>query len=299
MQKKWNHLNQVQIAYVKIHIAVLLFGLTAILGGLIQMSAISLVWWRLIITVISLVFLIKRKRMLSTIGPKLFKILVLNGVIIAIHWICFYGSIKLSNASVALVCLASASFFAAIAEPLITSQRFSKLELSLGLLIIPGMIFTVSELDFSMIHGVWVGIIAALCSAVFAAINKKIVAQAHTTDITFVELLSGLLFLTLLLPFISLNETLDLWPAPLDWVYLMVLSLLCTTVAFVLSLQSLTQLSAFNSTLIVNLEPIYGILLAWIILNEHEQLTPTFYVGVAIILAIVFAFPILRWKYGR
>jgi drug/metabolite transporter (DMT)-like permease len=292
-------MNPVQKANLKIHIAVILFGFTAILGGLIQLNALVLVWWRMGITVVSLLFLMDLKRIRTHVKGRTWWILLLNGGIIALHWLCFYGSIKLANASVALVCLASASFFAAIAEPLLLRQRINRIEIGLGILIIPAMALIVRELDFSMMTGVWVGIAAALFSAIFAAVNKLLVTRAHSYDITFIELGSGWLMLSFILPVAMQYQQTVFWPSPSDWVYLVILAILCTTLAFILSLQSLTHLSAFNSTLIVNLEPIYGIALAWVILKENEQLTTNFYLGVLLILAIVFLFPLLKKRFGR
>lgn len=286
----------VQQSYVKIHIAVILFGLTAILGGLIELSALVLVWWRMLFTTISLLFLVKWRRLFSSIDRRLFVILLANGAIIALHWLCFYASIKLANASVALVCLASASFFASFIEPLTFKRRINRVDMIMSLLIIPGMIMVVQNIKVDMMLGVWAGLAAALLSAIFATVNKKFVDSAHPTDITLVELGGGWLFLSLLLPFfITTNvDSLIFWPSTLDLIYLLVLALLCTTLAFILSLQALKHLSAFNSTLIVNLEPVYGIVLAWLILNENEDLNTGFYLGVLVILLIVFSYPLVK-----
>ena len=289
-------MNAVQRSYIKIHIAVLLFGLTAILGGLIELNALVLVWWRMLITSISLIFLIRRKRLLQSIDKPLLIVLVINGIIIAIHWLCFYGSIKLANASVALVCMASASFFTALIEPWFLKRKIRRLDIFTGMLIIPGMILIVNNIRFDMLWGFAVGIMAALLSAVFATINKKYVDSAHATDITFIELGTGWLFLSVLLPFIWMGsvDSMNFWPVLSDWIYLIILSLLCTTLAFILSLQSLKHLSAFNANLIVNLEPVYGILLAAVILSDHEELTTGFYIGVLFILCVVFSYPLLK-----
>jgi drug/metabolite transporter (DMT)-like permease len=292
-------MNPVQQAYLKIHIAVVLFGFTAILGGLIELSALVLVWWRMLFTSISLLFMADFGRIRKTFNKKLALILAGNGVIIALHWLCFYASIKLANASVALVCLASASLFASIIEPLVFKRRISKLEIFMGLLIIPAMVLIVQQLEFSMMYGVWIGILAALLSAFFATINKMIVTEAHSFDITLVELGSGWIFLSLILPFtLTGSNQLIFWPDLSDLMYLLILAFLCTTLAFILSLQSLKHLSAFNSTLIVNLEPVYGIVLAWLILKENEQLNHIFYWGVALIMLIVFSYPLLKRRFG-
>ena len=288
-------MDAVQKSYVKIHIAVVLFGLTAILGGLIQLNALNLVWWRMLITCISLLFLVRWVRLRSRITKRSLLILMGNGVIVALHWLCFYGSIKLANASVALVCLASASFFASIFEPLAFGRKINKVELILGLLILPGMMLVVQNIKVEMMTGVYVGIASAIFSALFATINKKYVDSAHPTDMTFIELSSGFLFLTLLLPLFAANSASGaFFPTMSDWIYLLFLALLCTTLAFILALQALEHLSAFNSTLIVNLEPVYGIVLAWLVLNENEDLNTGFYLGVVLILAIVFSYPLLK-----
>jgi drug/metabolite transporter (DMT)-like permease len=288
-------MDAVQKSYVKIHIAVVLFGLTAILGGLIQLNALNLVWWRMLITCVSLLFIVKWVRLRSRINKRTLLILMGNGVIVALHWLCFYGSIKLANASVSLVCLASASFFASIFEPLAFGRKINKVELLLGLLILPGMILVVQNVKVEMMTGVYVGIASAIFSALFATINKKYVDSAHPTDMTFIELSSGFLFLTLLLPFFLTNNAFEaFFPSMTDWIYLLFLALLCTTLAFILALQALEHLSAFNSTLIVNLEPVYGIVLAWLVLNENEDLNTGFYLGVVLILAIVFSYPLLK-----
>lgn len=285
----------VQASYLKMHVAVVLFGFTAILGGLIELSALVLVWWRIGFTTLSLLFMIDRSRMRASMDRPMLIRLGMNGIVIALHWLCFYASIKLANASVALVCLASAALFASLLEPLIFGRRIDRVEILSGLLVIPGMILVVQNLEMSMMTGVWVGLAAALLSALFSIINKTLVDKAHSYDITFVELGSGWLFMTLALPFMFAgNAEPVFWPSVSDLVYLVILALLCTTVAFILSLQALTHLSAFNATLIVNLEPVYGILLAWWILHEHEQLNTGFYIGVVIILSTVFSYPLLR-----
>jgi drug/metabolite transporter (DMT)-like permease len=282
------------------HIAVVLFGFTAILGDLITLNALNLVWWRMFFTTLSLLFLARWSRIKRTIDKKLLIRLVLNGAVIALHWLCFYASIKLANASVALVCLASGALFASIFEPLLSKSKINKLEIILGLFVIPGMVLVVSNLDISMINGVLAGIAAAMLAALFAAINKKFVNRAHSFDITLIELGGGWLFLSLVLPFVFFTQpAAQFMPSLSDLIYLIILALLCTTLAFILSLQSLTQLSAFNSTLIVNLEPIYGIILAAVILKENEQLNAGFYFGVLMIMATVFSYPILKRRFAK
>lgn len=292
-------MDAVQKSYLKIHIAVLLFGFTAILGGLIELSALILVWWRMFLTAISLIFLVKWSRLIGTIDKGLFTILMINGCIVAIHWLCFYGAIKLANASVALVCMASSAFFTSFVEPIALKASINRVDIVMALMVIPGMALVVQNLEVSMLWGVAAGLGAAFLSAVFATVNKKYINSAHATDITFIELGGGWLFLTLLLPFFisSELESLIFWPSFSDMTYLILLALLCTTLAFILSIQSLKHLSAFNSNLIINLEPVYGIVLAWLILQENKELNPGFYLGVVVILIVVFAYPVIKRRF--
>ncbi len=290
-------MDPVKKSYLQLHIAVFLFGFTAILGKLIQLSEISLVWWRLLITCISLVLLPGILRDLRQLSFR--KVLALSGigVIVAMHWVTFYGAIKYSNVSVALSCLATASFFTSIIEPLLLRQPFKWYELLLGLMVIPGMymIFRFSGGDY--LTGIIMGLLSALLAATFAVLNKQMVADTKPMTMTFVELGAGFVFLTPILPFYwSWLGNSTFWPTLMDWQYLILLSLLCTTLAYVLSLQALKHLSAFTSTLTINLEPVYGILMAWFFFQEHKEMNPAFYMGAAIIILAVFIHPVLRRK---
>lgn len=281
-------------AYLKLHSAVILFGFTAILGALISISALEIVWWRVLITAVSLLFFIRGAKSVLRL-PWRDRLLFLGiGALVALHWLTFYGAIKYSNASVTLICMATASFFTAIVEPMILGERFKKLDLSFGLLVVPGMVLIVRNLDTSMIKGVWVGLLSALLAATFASLNKKYIERAHTRTITFLEMTGSWLFLSLIAPFLMKFDLLTVqWPSQTDWAYLIILALLCTTLAFILALEALKHLSAFASNLVVNLEPVYGILLAMLILNEHQDLNLRFYLGVLIILAVVILHPMI------
>ena len=284
-------------AYLELHFSVFLWGFTAILGDLIQLSALVLVWWRVLITPVSLFFLLRSFRVFRAMPGKLVLQFMGIGVLVALHWLAFYGAIKLANASVALICMATASFFTALLEPLLLRQRMKGYELFLGILIIPGMALIANNLDFSMLTGFWAGLAAALLAATFSTLNKKLIARAEPVPITFLELGSSWIFLTLMLPFfIRANPATGFWPTWTDLAYLMVLSLLCTTLPYVLSLRALKHLSAFAANLTINLEPVYGIALAWIILKENEELSSGFYFGVLIILVAVFSYPIVKKK---
>ncbi|MEL6656988.1 MAG: EamA family transporter [Bacteroidota bacterium] len=288
-------------AYLELHLAVLLFGLTAILGDLIQLTALVLVWWRVFLTSGSLVPFVKPRQLMDDLGKGLFWRFAGIGVLVALHWVTFYGAIKLSNASICLVCMATTSFFTAFLEPLIVKRPFRWYELLLGLLIVPGMALVVRNIQVEMIWGVVAGLASAFLAATFATFNKKYIANHNPTRITFLELSSAWAFLSVVLAgmLISGQKIGELWPtSPMDWVYLLILAFLCTNLAYTLSLRALRHISAFAANLTVNLEPVYGIILAWLLLNEQEELSPGFYWGVVIILLAVLSYPLLS-RYMR
>jgi len=289
-------------AYLELHTAVFLFGFTAILGDLIQLSALLIVWWRVLLTSISLLFLVRLVRIVRELPPRTILLFMGIGVIVAVHWLTFYGAIKLSNASICLVAMATTSFFTSFLEPLILRQRVKGYEILLGLLIVPGMVLIVNTTDLSLMTGLWVGLLSAFLASLFATLNKKHISRSDELSITFLELGSAWLFLSLVIPLYGwwTEEPTEIWPPRWqDWMYLIVLSLLCTTFAYVLALRALRHLSAFASNLTVNLEPVYGIVLAWLILQEHEELSPGFYLGVAIILLAVFSHPFLKKRFKK
>lgn len=293
-------MNATQKSYLALHFAVLLFGFTAILGALIDIPAFTIVWWRVLLTSVSLLFLLNVPRLYRTLPRRDIINFSLIGIIVAVHWVTFYGAIKLSNASVCLVCMATASFFTSLLEPLILKQKFNPYEAGLGLLIIPGMVLITNNLDISLWAGIPVALLSAFLAALFSVYNKKFVARASVMQITYLELSSAWFFLTMCLPlyfFISGTSFAEMLPErKIDWVYLGILALLCTTLAYYLALWALKELSAFASNLTVNLEPVYGILLAVVILNEDEELNPDFYLGSAVIVLAVLFYPLLQKK---
>ncbi len=287
-------------AYLQIHFAVILFGFTAILGDLIQLSAILIVWWRVLITSLSLLLFIKFGKNLRTIPKKKLLIFCGVGILVGMHWICFYGSIKLANASIALICMATTALFTSILEPIITKKSYSKLDIFIGALIIPGMALIVNTSSASLHTGLVVGLLAALLASIFGILNKKYIHDADFFSITFLELGTATLFISLILPWISSVSLINMWPPELnDWIYLLVLSLICTTLAYVLALAALKELTAFTTNLVINLEPIYGIIMAIFILKEHQELTTGFYLGSSVILIAVFSYPLLIKRFER
>lgn len=292
-------MSSTQRAFLELHIAVFLWGFTAILGQLIQLSAIPLVWWRLFITVcVILVF--------TNILPRV-KLLPLGlilqfagvGCVVMFHWILFYAAIKLANASVALISLSTTSFMSAIVEPLVNKRKIKWYEVSLGAVIIPAMFYVAHDLPQKMTAGLIVGLLCAVMVVIFSVLNKKMVDKADAITVTFLELGGGLLMLTVLMPlyFIFDKSAVFVPPAVSDWIYLFILAVLCTNLTYWLGVRSLRELSAFATNLTVNLEPVYGITLAAILLKENNQLSPSFYIGAVMIIFAVLSYPFLRNRF--
>jgi drug/metabolite transporter (DMT)-like permease len=213
------------------------------------------------------------------------------GVVIALHWLAFYGSIRLANASVAVGCVALGSVFAAIIEPLITGRPHERAELVLGLLVIPGMALLVGGVPLSMVLGVAVGVLSALLAALFAALNKRYATDDPPEAVTLIQMTAGALAIALGASVVfGADQTLRL-PDATDLGWLLVLAIACTLLPFMLWLQALRHVSAFTTQLTLNLEPVYAIVLAALLFHEYRQLTPSFYAGVTVIIATVFLQP--------
>lgn len=209
------------------------------------------------------------------------------GAVVAMHWVSFYGSVKFSNVSIALVCFSTIGFFSAVLEPLIFRRRISAAELLLGLLAVAG-VYLVFHFDTRFKTGIAFGLISALLAAVFTILNKKVLQHNDAKTVSFYELTGGLLFLSCILPlYLNKAGVSFAFPATQDWLWLIILSWLCTVLAFFLSMSALKWISPFTVNLSYNLEPVYGIALAFVIYNENKDLEFSFYAGLALILLSV------------
>ncbi len=293
-------MDNIKKAYLQLHIAVFLWGFTAILGKLIVLNEVSLVWWRMGFTSISLLLVPQALQNAKAIPKKRILTFSVIGVLVAFHWITFYGSIKYSNVSVALSCLATTSLFTSVVEPIVFKKRVNAIEILLGIMVIAGfyLVFKVGQL---YITGIIMGIISALLAAVFSTFNKKYIGDYNSRGITLIELSAGFIILSLIMPaYLHLNPQITMIPTNWDFFYLFVLALFCTTLPFILSLNALKHLSVFGSNLTINLEPVYGILLAILFFNENQDLNLEFYFGTLIILSAVFLHPFInRWAVKR
>ena len=272
-------------------------GLTGILGKLIHLNEGLLVWYRLALTAPSLWLLaVLRKQSIRIDRKDLWRIFGV-GAIAALHWLCFYGSIKYSNVSVGLLCFSAVGFFTALIEPLIFRHRVDFVELFLGALVIVG-IFFIFQVDPHYKTGILIGLVSSLLGSLFPVLNKRLLERVPAETVTLYELSGGFLFLTLLMPFyLSLFPVASLLPEWQDWIWLLILAWACTVLAFNLSMSALNKISAFTVNLSYNLEPVYGILLAFLLFREDKYFNGGFYIGFfLIVLSIVLQTVRLRRK---
>lgn len=280
-------------ALLQIHLCVLLWGFTAILGKLITLPALALVWWRMLIVTAALLLAPRVWRGLRAMPMRLRFAYAGIGALVALHWLSFYAAVKLANASVAATTIALGPVFLAVVEPRIARRRFEPRELLLGVAVIPGVALVVGGIPHGMRVGVAVGVASAVFVALFGALNKRFVEHADPLTVTCLELGAGAVFLTALAPLLPHAGPLLPLPGLRDAALLLALALGCTLLPFALALVALRRLSAFGVQMVTNLEPVYAILLAAALLGEQRELAPAFYAGVAIILAAVFAHPLL------
>jgi drug/metabolite transporter (DMT)-like permease len=276
-------------ALLQLHSAVFLWGFTGVLGRAITLSSTMLVWWRLLITAVSLWVLYLLQGKIKKIDWKAVLTISLIGTILALHWVCFYASIKLANVTIALTCLSTTALIASLIEPLILRKKFDAVEIFLGLFAIAGILIIYNtHLQFST--GIIVGLAASLFTVLVSVLNKKIIDKHEPERITLYQLTGGFLGLTILLPlFQTFFPEKLVAPTPWDWVWLFLLSWVCTIFTFFLYIRALKKVSAFTMNLILTLEPVYGIILAFIIYKENKLFSQWFYVGFALIaVAVVF-----------
>lgn len=276
-----------------LHATVFIWGFTGVLGKVISIDAVPMVWYRVLIATSTLFawFLITKKSIKIT--KKQFIQFFLTGGIVAIHWIFFFHAIKVSTVSVTLVCLSSFTLFTAILEPLIKKQPIYGGDILVGLLIIAG-IYMIFKFESQYTLGIIFGLLAAVASSLFSTINSTFVQKSEPSIIGFYELVGGLFWITLyrLYDGSLLNMPFNL--SSKDWFYLAILGTFCTSVAYVAGVSVMRTLSAFRVALVTNLEPVYGIILAYIFFQSKEQMSTGFYFGAVTILASVFLYPIYK-----
>lgn len=280
-------------AWLQIHVCVLLWGFTGILGRAITLEALSLVWWRMLI--VTGVLLLARPfwHGVSVLSARSIAIFAVTGVLLSLHWVTFYASVKLANASVAATCMALTPVIIALVEPLIARRPFDVRELLFGVAAIPGVALVAGGTPDGMRLGVGVGGLSAAFIAVVSCLHKRFAAEASALAVTGIEMAAGVLFLPLLGPLLHLRASIFTPPGARDVLFLLALAFGCTLLPYMLSLVALRRLSAFASALAVNLEPVYTIVLAMLFFGEHHELRLGFYAGAAVLVSVVFSHPLL------
>lgn len=283
--------------YLHLHLIVFIWGFTAILGALISIDAIPLVWFRILLAVIFIfIFIILRKISFKKTSKELFRFFI-GGILIAVHWITFFYAIKISNVSVTLATMSTGAFFVTLIQLAVFRKKIIIYEVIFSLLAIVGLVIMFNaETEYML--GIIFALMSAFLSASFSILNADLIKFHNATIISFYELLFAVIFITMLLFF---NGTIDAHffiLSKADWVYLIILASICTAYAFVASTKVLKSVSPFTMMLTINLEPVYGIILAIIIFGQKEIMTPNFYYGALIILVTVILNGLIKYRPG-
>ena len=288
------------IAYLFLHIAILLWGITAILGKLISYNEYVLVWFRTgLVSLIFLFFPSVYKELKTISWQHVIKIAGV-GITVSIHWIFFYGAIKYANVSIALSLMATVALMTSFIEPLVTKAKFQWYQALLGVMVIPGIYLIFYYSDASHFTGIIMAILSAFFASLFTSLNKKFVHYTPPISFSFIQILGAFVFLSIWLP-----VYLRYFPGALyigdslDFIYLGVLAFFCTIIPYILYMKALKHLDAFTTNLANNLEPVYGIILAWIIFQENKEMDARFYIGTLIILLTIFLQPILKKRFSK
>jgi len=277
--------------YINLHFLVFLWGFTAILGKLITIPAMEMVFYRTLLSAIGMgALMLMRRETFSISGNDLTK-LFFTGLVVGAHWLTFFIAVKISNPSTALVGFATCSLWAALLEPLVKKRRIQIVEVFLGTVVIVGL-YIIFSFDFQYPFGLFLGILSGITVAIFGVINSLMVQRISSAAITFYEMTSACLGLGVSMMFMS--DELHLNPSLLDWLWLLILALVCSVYAYAIAIELMKRLSVFVIQLSLNLEPVYGILLALLIFGESEVMGWSFYLGTVIILAAVLLYPVLK-----
>ena len=280
-------------SYLHLHVIVFIWGFTAILGKLISLEALDLVWYRMLFASVIMTFVVLFNKEKIKVPFNVLVGFIVSGIIIALHWLTFYQAIKVSNVSITLACLSTGAFFASILEPIFYKRKVIWYELLFGLIVVVGLgiIFNV-ETKFKT--GIYLAVTSAFLSALFSVINGKYAKEYDPNVISLYELSSGVFFLSIYLFFAGSFTPAFFALSINDLIWLFLLSSICTAYAFSASVKVMKFLSPFTVMLTINLEPIYGIILALLIFKDGEEMTPLFYVGALVILATVIANGIVK-----
>jgi drug/metabolite transporter (DMT)-like permease len=288
--------------YLKLHFIVFLWGFSAILGKLVSIPAVEMIFYRALLAIagMGLVIYFTGGRFAVT-RAELIRLLLI-GFIVAIHWMAFFGAARVSNVSVSLVGFATNSLWAALLEPWFNRTRIKKFELILGLVVIVGL-YIIFSFDFHYKLGLLLGILAGFTSALFSVFNSKYVKSIPAFTITFYEMIGVWLSITVFLPVYkytwATDQTLQLVPSLYDWLWIALLAGVCSVYAYSVAVELMKRISVFMIQLCLNLEPIYGIIMALIIFPGNEKMGLNFYIGTLVIMGAVASYPLLKRRYDH
>ncbi|MEZ4838485.1 DMT family transporter [Flavobacterium sp.] len=282
-------------SYLHLHVIVFIWGFTAILGELISLDALPLVWFRMLMAVGFIVLFLFYKKTDFIIPRKIILTFLFLGLVIALHWLTFFKAIKVSTVSVTLACLSTGAFFASFLEPILYKRKVVWYEVFFGLLVVGGL-YIIFNFEGEYYFGIILALISAFLSALFSVINGKYAKMYDASVISFYELSGGVLFFSVYLFATNSFSKEFFMLQPFDWIYLIILSSICTAYAFIASVKVMKFISPYTVMLTINLEPIYGILLALLIFKDKEKMSPEFYIGAILILITVIVNGIIKYR---
>lgn len=277
------------------HFIVIIFGFTAVLGALISISAIPLVWYRMTLATFGLGLVLWLGKHSFRVSKTIAWVAILSGILIAFHWITFFGAVKVSNVSITLSVLSSGAFLTSLLEPIFYKRKVIGYEVLFGLLVIVGLVLVLGT-DATHLMGFFYAGISTFLAVVFTLINGKYVAKTNPYILSFYELLVGALVVTVLLATQGALTASFFEISSQDLFWLAILAFVCTSYAFVVSIVVMRHLTPYSIMLGINMEPVYGIALAYVIFGEKEAMPSSFYIGVMCILSAVLANGVLKLR---
>ena len=290
--------NDKLLNYLHLHFIVFIWGFTAVLGALISIDAIPLVWYRMLMASVLILLWLKLRKENMKFSNKTLALFGFAGLIIALHWLAFFGAIKISNVSVTLAVMSTGAFFTSFLEPLFYKRKIIWYEVFFGLIVVGGL-YLIFKVDTVYAWGIGLALCASFLGALFSVINGKYTIQYSASAVSYYELLFGTACITVYLAFSGSFTSAFFQLSNTDWLYLIILASACTAYAFIASLHVMKWISPYTVMLTINMEPVYGILLALVILGDEENMSPQFYYGAAIILITVIANGIVKTRMQR
>lgn len=283
--------------YLRLHLIVFLWGFTAILGNEITVDSTDVVFYRTGLAALILAVLMRVRKRTFRFPRKAIIQFLLTGLVVSAHWVTFFEAARISTVSVCLAGMATATFWTSLVEPIFKKQKIQSFQVVLGLVVIFGL-YLIFKFEFTHAKGLALAIFSALLAAMFSVLNSKFTQNYPPYGITFYEMLASSVGLLIFIPFYKtyvLNaESIVIVPTDRDWIFLLILAGVCTVYAFVESVELMKRISAFAVNLTINLEPVYGILLALLIYGDEEKMSGGFYAGTLVIIAAVISYPVMR-----